>query len=178
MSNIVCSNLSGKGKLRYRRRKKHEDVDETNDDHSEHQKVFLKMFRHIARLMMEIEREKVSNSRMGNMTCWICNSRRNYDRKGKEAPRFIDESLEIQPCNSTNYQKPLTLPPIYKGVELPVVQRRNQFFPTPCRGPIKDVEWSVLSNCRYLRPALPKYSSNDALNRPVNNIPSRRKKAS
>jgi hypothetical protein len=116
------------------------------------------MFQRIANVMVEIERKKISKSQMGNQTCWFCNSRRREDLKTKPV-RYIDDSLGIRPSEFNDYPALLQLPPLYKGVVLPMVQKRKETFPTPCRGPIKEVEWSTLSHCRYLRPALPKYRS-------------------
>lgn len=148
MSRLVCSRKS-----RNRRRKPPKP--EVNDSHSEHQEAFTRVFRNITRLMLQIEREKINNT-----ACWYCNARRRDELRKSYTTRYVDESLEIQPCRSENYRQPLTLPPIYKTVELPVVQKRKVLFPTPCRGPIKDSEWSILNNCRYLRPGLPKYTKN------------------
>lgn len=148
MSSLVCSRKS-----KNRRRKPPKP--EVHDSHSEHQQAFTRLFRNITRLMLQIEREKINNT-----ACWYCNARRRDELRRSDGTRYVDESLEIQPCRSKNYRQLLTLPPIYKTVELPVVQKRKVLFPTPCRGPIKDQEWSILNSCRYLRPGLPKYTGN------------------
>lgn len=123
---------------------------------STHRSELPSMFQRIANVMLEIERKKIAESQTGNQTCWFCNSRRREDLK-KKPVRCVDESLEIRPCEFKYYSPSVQLPPLYKGVVQPMVQKRKVPFPTPCRGPIKEVEWSTLRHCRYLRPALPKY---------------------